>query len=94
MKTRALSLFVLLLGVELTAQNTYWPGRWREWEKIEPAEVGFDEGRLDAAIAFAKQSFDPEGGFDPSREPYGETRGDHDRTLTRSAALRQRRRPA
>lgn len=55
--------------------DRYFPGAWGDWEAAAPAEAGFDEARLAAAVAFAEQHFAPDGGYDPSREPYGERVG-------------------
>jgi len=72
----ALPLFALLLSCELAAQEgTYYPGRWGDWQTVEPATVGLDSEQLDVAVTFAKESFNRDGGFDPSREPYGNTIG-------------------
>lgn len=53
----------------------YWPPRAGEWQTVAPADAGCDAERLQAAVAFAREHFDADGGFDPSREPYGETVG-------------------
>lgn len=70
-----LSLAALLVGQQTAASpSTYVPPRG-EWQTIEPAAAGLDADKLAAAIAFAKQHFAADGGFDPSREPYGNTIG-------------------
>jgi len=55
--------------------TAYFPGRWGDWETVQPEKAGFDPERLAAAVAFAVEHFDRDGGFDPSREPYGATIG-------------------
>ncbi|MCB9885817.1 MAG: serine hydrolase [Planctomycetes bacterium] len=70
----------LLLGAAFAAQSpaqeqVYVPGRGADWQTVAHAAAGFDEERLGAAIAFAKEHFAADGGFDPSREPYGTTIG-------------------
>ncbi len=41
------------------AQQTYYPAR-AVWERHSPAEAGFDAGKLQAAIDYAKTSADPQ----------------------------------
>lgn len=53
----------------------YYPGPWPDWQRVAPEAAGFDPERLGAAVAFAGQHFDTRGGFDPSREPYGDIVG-------------------
>lgn len=65
----------LLVPALLAQDAPYFPGAWPSWDKISAAKVGLDEGRLADAVQFAKQNFDADGGFDPSREPYGATIG-------------------
>lgn len=55
-------------------EDHYFPPRF-DWATKQPEKVGMDPDKLAAAIAFAKQSFDPKGGFNASREPYPETIG-------------------
>ncbi|MFK7742777.1 MAG: serine hydrolase domain-containing protein [Planctomycetota bacterium] len=57
------------------ARGAYIPGRWGDWQTIAPARAGFDPQRLAAAIQFASSHYAEAGGFDPSREPYGERIG-------------------
>ena len=69
-------LVVCVLASMAVAQETpYYPGAWPEWQSVVPSKVGIDGLRLESAVEFAKQNFDRDGGFDPSREPYGETVG-------------------
>ncbi len=63
---RSLPAFSLLLAVGLFVEraesqtsNTdsrYFPGRWAEWEKRTPEQVGMDAEKLKAAVEFAKKS--------------------------------------
>lgn len=76
MRIVELSLSACLLVAALASQQEpYFPGKWGDWQRVEPVDVGFDAGRLERAVAFAREHFDPDGGFDPSREPYGERIG-------------------
>ena len=68
-------LFVLLTSLASAQQGVYFPGAWPAWEKVSPVAAGIDAKRLELAVQFAQQNFDRDGGFDPSREPYGETVG-------------------
>lgn len=68
-------LFVLAASALFAQDAPYYPGRWGDWDTVAPAEVGLDKDRLAAAVAFAKEHFARDGGFDPSREPYGERIG-------------------
>lgn len=69
-------MFALLLAATVTAQEApYYPPAWPEWETATAATAAMDEDRLAAAVAFAKANYAADGGFDPSREPYGETIG-------------------
>lgn len=52
----------------------YYPSRFK-WETREPGKVGMDAGNLAVAVTFAKQSFNRNGGYNASREPYPETIG-------------------
>lgn len=65
----------LLPSVLVAQEAPYYPGSWPDWETVEPGKVAIDEDRLDTAVQFAKDHFARDGGFDPSREPYGETIG-------------------
>jgi CubicO group peptidase (beta-lactamase class C family) len=56
------------------ATKPYFPPKW-DWQTRKPAQVGMDAQKLDAAIAFAKQSFNTRGGYNASTEPYPETIG-------------------
>ncbi|MGE0142994.1 MAG: serine hydrolase domain-containing protein [Planctomycetota bacterium] len=75
MLARLAALAICLLAVRSPVQAPYWPARFDEWNRVTPREAGFDPERLNAAIQFAESHFDPRGGFDPSREPYGEIIG-------------------
>lgn len=66
---------LLLAAVAPSQKPAYWPGPWGHWETRAPAEAGLDEGRLELAVAFAGEHFARDGGFDPSREPYGDRIG-------------------
>ncbi|MGK0204741.1 MAG: CubicO group peptidase (beta-lactamase class C family) [Planctomycetota bacterium] len=68
-------LFGLLASMALAQEAPYYPGTWPDWEAVAPGQVAIDQKRLDAAVTFAKENFDRDGGFDPSREPYGATVG-------------------
>lgn len=56
------------------SKQPYFPTKW-SWATRTPAQVGMDAAKLDAAVVFAKQSFNKNGGFNASREPYPETIG-------------------
>lgn len=49
------ALLLVLLAAPLLAQETpYFPGKWtQEWETREPAEVGLNAAKLQAAVDFA-----------------------------------------
>ncbi|MCR9246340.1 MAG: serine hydrolase [bacterium] len=69
-------LLAALFTSALAAQKPgYVPGRDREWATATAVEAGFDASRLRDAVAFALENFDKNGGFDPSREPYGDRIG-------------------
>lgn len=79
----SVALLSLVFGfgaVSATAQSgvdPYVPPAWGtgEWQRRSPEDAGFDPELLAAAVAFAEERFARDGGFDPSREPYGETVG-------------------
>lgn len=52
----------------------YFPDRW-DWQQRTPAQAGLNAEALQTAIAFAQANFDADGGFNASREPYGDTIG-------------------
>jgi len=69
-------MFAFLFVATAAAQEApYYPPAWPEWETTTAAKAAMDAERLAAAVAFAEANFAPDGGFDPSREPYGETIG-------------------
>ncbi|MCA8949349.1 MAG: serine hydrolase [Planctomycetes bacterium] len=73
---RQLSFLVLSLTSAIGAQaEPYCPDRAGDWQTIAPDRAGFEPARLEAAIAFAEEHFARDGGFDPSREPYGDRIG-------------------
>ncbi len=55
--------------------QAYYPGKWNDWQRRSPAEVGMDAVAIAAAIEFAKANYNRAGGYNASREPYGETIG-------------------
>ena len=68
----------LALGPTLTAQvprPPYFPGKYNDWERREPGQVGVDADKLSAAVDYAKASFNKAGGYNASREPFPETIG-------------------
>jgi CubicO group peptidase (beta-lactamase class C family) len=46
---------VLILPVLLSAQ-TYFPGRWDDWESRDPGQVGMDPQLVERAVAFALEN--------------------------------------
>ena len=75
---------VLLLGALAYPADaqTYWPGPHLDWERIDPADAGFDATKLQSAVAFAIASestsprdlyFNHQMTF--AREPHGEAIG-------------------
>lgn len=54
----------------------YYPGPGEDWERRTPEQAGMNREALAAKVQFAEESFDPNGGFDPSNEPYGDTISD------------------
>jgi CubicO group peptidase (beta-lactamase class C family) len=77
------------LAVALAAQVPYYPGSHDDWERRTPSQVGLDQKRLDAAVAFAKaheirepRDLEQRHYLAAAREPHGEavgpfkTRGD------------------
>lgn len=82
----SIAALLLLVAQSPLAQSSlaqdapYFPSPWNPadqgaWQSIEPAAAGLDEERLAQAIAFARENYNRDGGFDPSREPYGATVG-------------------
>ncbi|RMH23236.1 MAG: class C beta-lactamase-related serine hydrolase [Gemmatimonadetes bacterium] len=75
----ALCLAAVLCGpLAVTAQTAYVPPRGEEWQRLTPAQAGFDPARLDAAVRFAQEQENPaprdlEAAHHLSfgREPYG-----------------------
>ena len=57
------------------AQKPYFPGKWGTWETSKPADVGMDATAVAAAVKFAKDNFNANGGYSAAREPHGETIG-------------------
>ena len=53
---RNIILLFLFLSISATAfaQPTYYPGKWAEWEKRSPAEIGMNNDAIQAAIEFAQ----------------------------------------
>ena len=47
-------IFLLLLSINLQAQQDYFPERNANWEQVTPATAAMDETAIDALIAFAK----------------------------------------
>lgn len=47
-------IFLLLLSINLQAQQNYFPERNANWEQVTPANAAMDETAIDALIAFAK----------------------------------------
>jgi CubicO group peptidase (beta-lactamase class C family) len=47
-------IFLLLLSINLQAQQGYFPERNANWEQVTPATAAMDETAIDALIAFAK----------------------------------------
>ena len=60
------SLFVapVLSAQVADAGAIYWPAKGGDWESIAPEEIGMSPDRLAAAVAFAEQQFDRDGGFE------------------------------
>ncbi|MFT5751513.1 MAG: CubicO group peptidase (beta-lactamase class C family) [Flavobacteriales bacterium] len=48
------AIFLLLLSINLHAQQDYFPERNANWEQVSPAMAAMNETALDAVIAFAK----------------------------------------
>ncbi|MCP4724930.1 MAG: serine hydrolase [bacterium] len=46
-------LFLLIVPQLLTAQSIYYPGKWGEWERKSPEEVGMDPDILNEAVRLA-----------------------------------------
>lgn len=67
-------LCICLVGA-LAAQEPYFPGKWDDWERRSPGQVGMNAERLAEAVAFAEANFNRNGGFNASNEPYGDTIG-------------------
>lgn len=56
MKTHFLLLvFLIIYPISINAQ-TYFPGKWGNWEKKSPTELGLNESLIDSAIQFAKDN--------------------------------------
>lgn len=72
---RALLAVLVSCAPLLAQQAPYYPGKWGDWRSVAAAEVGVDADKLAAAVAFAQEHFARDGGFDPSREPYGDRIG-------------------
>ena len=77
-KRSVLSLLILFLVSSVSAQN-YYPGKWGDWEKKSPSELGLNEAWIDSAIHYAQkmESNNPKsmeenhyGTF--GREPFGD----------------------
>ncbi len=71
-------LFCLLLTVPSVNAQNYFPGKWGDWEKKNPSEVGLNAALIDSAIQYAQrmESVNPRsmeenhyGTF--GREPFG-----------------------
>ena len=76
MKTYRISgLLCICLAGALAAQEPYFPGKWDDWERRSPAQVGMSAERLAEAVRFAEENFNRDGGFNASSEPYGDTIG-------------------
>ena len=70
-------VFCLLFAATSVAQDAYYPAEWGSWESADPATLGFDSEKLQAAVEFAKANENKEtrdlaelikAGF--SREPF------------------------
>lgn len=48
------SILLLLLSIQLQAQDTYFPERNANWEQVTPAKAAMNATALDEVIAFAK----------------------------------------
>ena len=48
----------------------YFPGRWDDWQRKSPAEVGMDPAKIEAAIAYAMENFNPQGGYNAANEGF------------------------
>jgi len=47
-------IFVCLILSNLTyTQEVYYPGKWGDWEKKTPAEVGISDSAIDDAVQYA-----------------------------------------
>ena len=49
------TLFAFTVSFKGYAQN-YFPGKWGDWEKKNPAELGLNEAKINEAIQFAKDN--------------------------------------
>ncbi len=53
-------ILILLLSIitphVLSAQSVYYPGKWGEWEKKDPSEVGMDPALIEQAVKLAIDS--------------------------------------
>ena len=47
-------VFCLLFAATSVAQDAYYPAEWGSWESADPATLGFDSEKLQAAVEFAK----------------------------------------
>ena len=73
--TLALMALPLVAGLAVAQAPDYFPGRWDDWERRTPEQVGMNAQKLEAAIQFAKDNFNRAGGFNASNEPYDKTIG-------------------
>ena len=46
----------MLASITTQAQDTYYPGRGKDWEKRSPQALGFDKEKLEKAVDFAKEN--------------------------------------
>lgn len=76
---KTVSLLILCIATLSVQAQTYFPGKWGEWEKKNPSELGLNEAKINEAIEFAKanESKNPRsmeenhyGTF--GREPFGD----------------------
>jgi len=76
-------LLAALLTLPAAAQTAhYYPGRWDQWERRDPAQAGLDPARLEEAMAFARAHYAPQprdksgaAFFGQAGEPYGDIIG-------------------
>lgn len=47
---------LLLSALAAAAQTVYYPGPGDDWQRLSPAEAGFDPAKLQEAVAFAKSA--------------------------------------